>query len=239
MTTRSRRGGWGMALAVGIATLLLIGLGVWQLQRLHWKQGLLARIEALQHAPPEPVSVVLRHLSDGRDTEYVRVQANCPDIEAGTNLRLHSVRDGVLGYRLIVACKVEAGPYRTVLVDRGFVAREDFDRVKPNPEPLQREIVGVLRRGDPANTFTPPNQPADNLWYSRDPAGMAAALHAPAPAPTFLMLEAPPPRSFGPTPAALPTDIPNRHLEYALTWFGLALTLLGVYIAKLFSDRRA
>ncbi|MEO6339058.1 MAG: SURF1 family cytochrome oxidase biogenesis protein [Caulobacteraceae bacterium] len=239
MTTSRRRGGWGMALAVGIATLILVGLGVWQLQRLHWKQSLLARIDALQHAPPEPLAVVLGRLSDGRDAEYVRVRADCPDIEAGPNLRLHGVRDGVLGYRLISACKAEAGPYRSVLVDRGFIAREDYDRVKPNPEPLQRAITGVLRQGDAANSFTPPNQPADNLWYSRDPTAMAAALHVSAPAPTFLMLEAPPPRAFGPTPAALPPQIANRHLEYALTWFGLALTLLGVYIAKLFSDRRA
>ena len=239
MTTKLRRGGWGMALAVGLATLLLVGLGVWQLQRLQWKLGLLTRIEALQHAPAEPLSVVLRRLGEGRDTDYVRVQADCPDIESGAPLRLHGVRDGAVGYRLITVCKVEAEPYRSVLVDRGFVAKDDFDRVKPNPEPLHRQIVGVLRRGDLANAFTPPNQPTDNLWYSRDPAAMAAALHAPAPAPTFLMLEAPPPRAFGPTPAALPPDIPNRHLEYALTWFGLALTLLGVYIAKLFSDRRA
>lgn len=239
MTTRPRRGGWGMAVAAGIAALLLAGLGVWQLQRLQWKTALLARIDALQHAPPEPLPVVLRRLADGRDAEYVRVQADCPDIEAGPNLRLHAVRDGAVGYRLITACTLETEPYRSILVDRGFIARDDDDRVKPNPEPLQRSITGVLRRGDAANSFTPPNQPGDNLWYSRDPVAMAAALHVAAPAPTFLMLEAPAPRTFGPTPAALPTDIPNRHLEYALTWFGLALTLLGVYIARLFSDRRA
>jgi surfeit locus 1 family protein len=67
---------------------------------------------------------------------------------------------------------------------------------------------------------------------------MAAALKAPAPAPVFLMLESPAPQG-PPLPSPLPTDIPNRHLEYALTWFGLALALLAVYIAKLVRDRKA
>ena len=69
---------------------------------------------------------------------------------------------------------------------------------------------------------------------------MAAKLKArPIPRLLFLMLESPAPKGFGPTPAPLPTDIPNNHLGYILTWFGLALALLSVYIAKLLRDRRA
>jgi surfeit locus 1 family protein len=68
---------------------------------------------------------------------------------------------------------------------------------------------------------------------------MTTALHATYPAPIFLMLESPAPHGPGPQPAPLPTDIPNRHFEYALTWYGLALALLGVYIAKLVRDRKA
>jgi surfeit locus 1 family protein len=62
---------------------------------------------------------------------------------------------------------------------------------------------------------------------------MARALGAHAPAPLFLMLESPAPRGFGPTPSALPAEIPNNHLQYAVTWFGLAAALLGVYLASL------
>jgi surfeit locus 1 family protein len=66
---------------------------------------------------------------------------------------------------------------------------------------------------------------------------MGAALGAARPAPTFLMLQTPAPSGFGPTPMALPLDIPNNHLGYAVTWFGLALTLAGVYLAVLWRRR--
>ena len=60
----------------------------------------------------------------------------------------------------------------------------------------------------------------------------------PTPAPVFLFLESPKPTGFGPTPAPVPIDIPNNHLGYAITWFGLALSLVGVYIATLLARRR-
>ena len=90
----------------------------------------------------------------------------------------------------------------------------------------------MLRKGDLRNFLTPPNQPGQGLWYWRDIGAMAASLGAPDPAPTFLMLERPAPQGIGPVPAAVPVDIPNNHLGYALTWFGLAATLLGVYLAS-------
>ena len=79
---------------------------------------------------------------------------------------------------------------------------------------------------------------AENLWYSRDVPAMARQLHAAAPAPIYLMVERPAPEGQGPIPAPVPADIPNRHLEYALTWFGLAASLIGVYAAMLLRRRR-
>ncbi len=67
---------------------------------------------------------------------------------------------------------------------------------------------------------------------------MAGQLRAAAPAPVFLMVEQPAPPSGLPVPAPIPADIPNRHLEYALTWFGLAASLIGVYAAMLLRRRR-
>jgi surfeit locus 1 family protein len=96
----------------------------------------------------------------------------------------------------------------------------------------------VLRRGDSANAFTPPNQPAQNLWYARDIPAMARALGVSDPAPVFMMLEAPAPKGLAPTPAPLPADIPNNHLQYAITWFGLAAALAGVYLASLWRRRQ-
>jgi surfeit locus 1 family protein len=221
------------------ALALLVGLGTWQLKRLAWKEALLARIEALKFAPAQPLDVALRHLPEGGDADFVRVQGVCPDLAARPYLRLHALHEGVLGYRLIAACPLADGPYRSVLVDRGFVALEAAAEVRPDPEPLGGPIVGVLRKADTRNAFTPADRAAQNLWYGREIAAMAKALNAPAPAPLFLMLEGPAPRGGKPAPAAIPADIPNRHLEYALTWFGLALALVGVYIARRFSARRS
>lgn len=226
-----------LLLAVGIAFAILVGLGTWQMERRVWKEALLARIEALKAAPAEPLQVVLRRLPDQVDIEYVRAQTACPNLETLPTIRLYSVKDGMSGYRLIAACPLDAGPYASILVDRGFIPREVVD-ARTSPVALQRQITGILRKGDTGSLFTPKNRPGQD-WYRRDIPAMAAALKAERPAPIFLMLESPAPRGPGPQPAPVPTEIPNRHLEYALTWYGLALALLGVYIAKLIRDRKA
>jgi len=222
-----------VATAVGIA--ILIGLGVWQVQRLHWKEAILARVAALQAAPPEPLAPLVVRAGRGEDVDYHRVETTCPNLETGPYLRLYAVWQGYGGYRLIAACPLAAGPYRAILVDRGFIAQ---GLTPAAGQPLAQPIVGVLRKGDARNFVTPANQPGQNLWYWRDIPAMAQALGASAPAPSFLMLERPAPPAGGPQPAAIPADIPNNHLQYAITWFGLALALAGVYLASLWSKRR-
>ena len=228
-------------MAVAIALSLLIGLGVWQVQRLHWKEGLLGLHRgAADPCRPEPLSVVLRRAADGLDVEYVRVQADCPDVERTRFLSVYAERDTRPGYRIVTACPLPASaPYGSILVDRGFIDQTLADQLKPGAdETPPGPIVGVLRKVDDRNFVTPQNQPAQNLWFWHDRAGMAAALGAKAPAPVFLMLESPAPAPPGPTPAPIPTDIPNNHFAYALTWFGLAAGLLGVYLASLWKRLR-
>src|SRR4051794_2406613 len=102
---RPARGRFSLALllTVGICVAILASLGTWQLQRLGWKERLIARIEALKIAPAEPLPVVLHRLADSVDVEYVRVQAACPDLERRPTIRLYAVRDGMIGYRVIAA----------------------------------------------------------------------------------------------------------------------------------------
>jgi surfeit locus 1 family protein len=221
------------ATIVLIAFLILCGLGVWQSYRLVWKTHLLAQIAALQTAPPEPLNVVLNRLQGGGEVNYVRVQARCPGLQQTPTLRLYSVVDGQMGDRLITACPIAYGPFRSLLVDRGFVDLDHVGQVKSGPV-LGTPVTGVLRRPDKPSWMMLPNKPAANDWHSRDILAMAAALNAPSPAPLFLMLEKPAPQGFfGPTPSPVPTDIPNNHLGYAITWFGLAVALAGVWIASL------
>lgn len=220
------------------AMVLLVGLGVWQVKRLHWKEALLAHVAAAQTEPPEPLSVALAQAADGVETDYRRVQADCPDIETTPFIQLYALPGAVSGYRIITACRLTGGAYDAILVDRGFVTLDDAGRLRQGAgRRLSQQIVGVLRRGDPRNLFTAENQPAQHLWYWRDIPAMGLALGASKPAPTFLMLQTPAPSGVGPTPMALPTDIPNNHLGYAVTWFGLALTLAGVYLAVLWRRR--
>jgi surfeit locus 1 family protein len=229
---------WALTLFTAAAMAVLIGLGVWQLKRLHWKEHLLARIAASQDALPEPLQVVLGQGADGLEIEYRRVQADCPDIETTPFARLYALKDGAIGSRIITSCRLAGGLYSSILVDRGFISQEDAGRLKPGPgQPLSEPVVGILRRGDPRNFVTPPNQPGQDLWYWRDIPAIAQYLGAPRPAPIFLMLQAPAPKGFGPTPAATPSDIPNNHLQYAATWFGLAIALAGVYLAMLWRRR--
>jgi surfeit locus 1 family protein len=238
MTAEPRRGfPVGLTIAVATALAILVGLGTWQLQRLHWKQGVLARIAALQAAPAQPIGPLLDKLAEGSDADFTRVTATCPGLASAPFLELYFVRDGQAGSRLISACKVASARYATVLVDRGFVADTISARPLVAESGAPVEVTGVLRAPEHGNAFSPPNTPG--RWYVRDAPAMAAALKAAQPAPLFLMAET----SSNPewkalVPAPLPSEIPNRHLEYALTWYGLAGALLGVYAAMLFRRRK-
>lgn len=221
----------GLTVAVGVCLIILVGLGAWQVQRLFWKQDLLARISALQAAPAREAGAVLA--AGGGD--FTRVKATCPGLASAPYLQLYGLYNGQAGTRLISPCPVEGGAYRTVLVDRGFVGDEISARPPVNvADRTPVEVVGVLRTPDAATFVTPPNEVGANRWFSRDVAAMAQALKAPAPAPLILMAEtATNPEWKALIPAPLPVEIPNRHLEYAGTWFGLAAALVGVYAALL------
>ncbi len=225
----------GLTIATLIAAGILVWLGVWQLHRLAWKEDLLARVAALQAAPARPLGPVLDSLAHGGQGDFIRVKLDCPGLGAAPYLELYSVRESGAGLRLISTCVVESAKYRTILVDRGFIADTISARPSINlADQTPMSLVGVLRTPDKATFVTPPNDPAGNHWYSRDIPAMAAHLKAPAPAPIILAAET----SSNPgwqalKPQPLPAEIPNRHLEYALTWFGLAGSLAAVYAAML------
>jgi surfeit locus 1 family protein len=230
-------------LAVSVGVAILLALGVWQVKRLAWKEALLARIAALQSAPPEPLDVVLHRLRGpgqvgGGEVDFVRVQADCPTVQQTPAIKLYTLVGGLIGDRVITACPIAAGPYRSLLVDRGVLPE---GAALPPGGAVAQPLVGVLRKAERPAWLAPPNPPAGapfkTEWRARDLPAMAAALHAPAPAPVFLMLERPAAPAPGPRPAAIPTDIPNNHLGYALTWFGLAAGLVGVYVANVIKAR--
>jgi surfeit locus 1 family protein len=237
--TEPRRLPIALTIVTALALALLVGLGVWQLQRLAWKEDLLARVAALQAAPARPLLPILRR---GGDMDYVRANTTCAGLSTAPFIELYAIRDGQAGARLISACATGDPARPTILVDRGFVI--DTVSARPRVDAADHRpfaITGILRAPDKPSLFAAKNDAAGGRWYFRDIAAMTAALKAPAPAaPVFLMAEtATNPEFAALVPAPVPVDIPNRHLEYALTWFGLAAALVGVYAAVLFSRRKS
>ncbi len=223
----------GLTVATVIAMAILIGLGTWQLQRLKWKEGLLAHIAALQSAKALDIGQVLDRLSDAHDADFTRVSATCPGLASAPFVELYGIRDGKAGVRLISACPVAASRFRTVLVDRGFVP--DTVSARPPVDPAATapvKLVGVLRVPEPGNFVTPKNLPG--RWYTP-----RRGRHGPAVERALAGAGVPDggdrhqPGLAGPGPRAPAVDIPNNHFDYALTWFGLAAALACVYVADL------
>ncbi|MDE2362744.1 MAG: SURF1 family protein [Hyphomicrobiales bacterium] len=232
----------GPAIAATIAFGLLCGLGVWQVERLHWKEGVLARIDARIHQPagalpPEAAWSSLK--SD--DYDYAHVSARGRFVPGREALIFRSGspnRDDQSagpGYQVLTPLKLDTGG--VVLVDRGFapLAWKDDPAIRTPPPDGDVEVTGLMRPPEGRNLFTPADQPADNLWFTRDPAGMAKEFGLAAVAPFTIDQDAAPGMTRWPHPGATELNIPNNHLSYALTWFGLAATLavfFGVWVVR-------
>lgn len=228
----------GLTVTVAICFAILVSLGVWQIHRLHWKEDLLARVAALQKAPSRPALGVL---AAGGDMDYVRVDLDCPGLAAAPFVEMFGVRESGAGARLISACPLPSGPYKTLLVDRGFVA--DSTTARPSVDPANLapvHVVGVLRKPDKRSFIAPPDDVAHGKFYTRDLPAIAGRLGVTDPAPVFLGAETATNPDFPALqPSPLPTDIPNNHFQYVLTWFGLAAALVGVYAAMLSRRRKS
>ncbi len=192
-------------LGVGV----LLSLGKWQLDRLDWKRGVLADIEARIDADPVP----LPEDPDPEADRYLPVEVEGRIVGDALRVLVSQKRVGA-GYRVISA--FDTGT-RRVLVDRGFVA-VDSDI----PEPPNREVTvtGNLHWPDDRLDSTPENDESDNTWFARDVARMAEVLDT---EPVLVITRDSFPKEDGVTPLPVDTSgIPNDHLEYAVTWFSLA-----------------
>jgi surfeit locus 1 family protein len=199
---------------------LLLALGTWQVQRLHWKTELLARLDAAAAAPPVPLGAApepwRRVVATGR-FDHGR--------EAVLGLE---VRGTVLGTHLLTPLLRDGAP--PLLVDRGWVPLERNEPVaRPEGEV---SITGYVRPGEGRGWFAATDDPAGRRFYSFDPPAIGAALGLPVIEPFALVALAQPGAPPGLPAAANSLPRPsNPHLGYAVTWYGLALALVGVLIA--------
>ncbi len=217
----------GFVLAVAAGLAVLLALGTWQVERLGEKQALLARIETGLAAQP----VALRAPSSACTAPSIstsRAFASAAAIKPGPQFHLFSQLKGMTGWRLVAVFETDdAGD---VLVDRGFIPDEMKDNAAADLPAGRVEMTGVIRLHRRAKgPFTPDNKPAANEWFWWDTRAMTiAAGLVPADVPA-LVVHRQSQAGDPPWPRATGVDlsiIPNHHLQYAITWYALAIVLI-------------
>ncbi|WP_262048990.1 SURF1 family protein [Bradyrhizobium sp. Bra78] len=209
------------------AFVLLIALGVWQIERRAWKLALIDRVEQRIHAPAQPVPSPTSWLAvSAANDEYRHVSVAGRFLHDRETL-VQAVTEEGAGYWVLTPLQRSDGT--TVLVNRGFVPSERRDastRRDGNPEGAVA-ITGLLRITEPKGGFLRNNVPQHNRWYSRDVAAIAAARGLDHVAPFFVDADAGSQSGGGPIGGLTVVRFPNNHLIYALTWFALAFMLAG------------
>jgi surfeit locus 1 family protein len=212
--------------------VLCLGLSIWQMERREWKRDILDRIAANQSAAPMPLDELLT--ADPMRREYGKVSL-AGEFLYGKEFHLAArSRGDEVGIQIVTPLKTDGG--QIVLFDRGWVPSEKKDpATRPEGQVKGRvQLVGVVRRAQVQRQFAPDNVPDKNVWFHVDvPLMRQMAGGQPDPVLDTFFLEA----NDAPNPGGLPIggqtqlDIPNDHLQYAITWFLLALALIGVYVS--------
>lgn len=196
--------------------LVLLGLGTWQVERLAWKRGILDRIAAAEAGPASPLPAA--------PEAFAKVEAAGRFDHAREALLGLEVRGTTLGARLLVPLLREGAP--PVLVDRGWVPLERSAPIDRPEGPVR--VTGWVRPGETVGMFAARDDVPGRHFHSFDPAAIGAALGLPEVAP-FGLVALGEPHGL-PEPDRLLPRPRNNHLGYAITWYGLAAALVGVFL---------
>ncbi|MBK9083560.1 MAG: SURF1 family protein [Rhizobiales bacterium] len=232
--TAARRSLVGPAIVVLAATALLVWLGVWQMRRLAWKETLLAHMEARLAAPAGPLPAPAQWPQlrpDDYEFRHVRVagvyepQAQALVFAGAVSLDKGPARPG---YYVMTPLRLADGA--ALLVNRGFLPIDLADAARRGPPPPAglQTVTGHMRAPEGRNAFTPADKPEKGEFFARDPAALGAANKISL-APFTLDAEANGATDW-PRGGATVERAPNNHLSYALTWFGLAATLVVFFL---------
>jgi surfeit locus 1 family protein len=217
----------GLSIATAFLFAMLIGLGVWQLERLQWKLNLIANVQ--RHLAAAPISLA-EALRRGPDAQYRRVVLDGEFQNRKEAYVFATDASGNPVFHVLVPFGTERG---ALIVDRGIVPPLLADPAKRQGGQIEgrTRVVGVWRTPDMPGFFTPPPDRERHIWYARDIADIARADAIEPIVP--VVVEADATRNPGGWPKGGQTRITfrNEHLPYAITWFALAAVLLGVYIA--------
>jgi surfeit locus 1 family protein len=219
----------GLTIACALLFALLCGLGAWQLERLQWKLALIARVNGHMAAAPVRLDQIQR--MNGEEAQYRRVTLTGRFDHAREAYVFTTDAEGTPVYHVLTPFRIDDG--RVLMVDRGAVPPEKRDpgtRATGNV-PGESRVTGVWRVPDPPGAFTPSPDPAHRIWYARDLPGIAAADHLRLAAPVVIEADGTPNPGGLPRGGQTVVSFRNQHLSYAVTWFGLAAGLLGIWLA--------
>ncbi len=244
-TPKRERPRWGFIVLILTITAICLGLGTWQMARLHEKEVLIARIADRAQLPATPLPKAAEWVGfdpevwDFRHTGVTGSFRHDQTILVFTALSQPRGRQQGPGYWVMAPLVMEDGGI--VWVNRGFIPvglKQNFADGGPDGDGMVT-IAGILRRPEQSGMFTPGIERADRIDYVRDPerfARISDKTLTPV-LPAYLDQDA---GAEGALPQGGETvfDLPNRHFEYALTWYGLALASLGMLGVWVFARRK-
>jgi surfeit locus 1 family protein len=201
---------------------VLIALGTWQIYRLHWKQGILAQIATAEGGPPVPLGP--------NPAPYAKVSATGRfrfDLAAQYGSEVRDTRSGpTIGTYQIVPLERPGVP--VILVNRGWIPQK---RETPLDDPSgEVTVIGYVRPGDTSGWFSAADDPAGRQFFTLDPHVIATAIGESDVLPFVLVALGPAAANAYPMPADHLPRPPNNHLSYVITWYGLALSLIVVFV---------
>jgi surfeit locus 1 family protein len=239
VASRAMRSLIGPAIVAACAFAFLVSLGVWQLQRKQWKEGLIETLAQRTTARPIelPAPSTWTGLMPEAD-EFRRVRLRAQFAEKPNPAFLYSagssLRDDVKapGYFVFEPARLPDG--RIVVINRGYIGGTNtYAQVRGDVE-----IVGYLRFPESGSIFVSDHDGSGTTWFVRDQRKMAVGMGWGEVAPFYIDQESPVPAGGTPKPGPLTVKLRNDHLGYALTWFGLAAGLVAVFGVWAVSQRR-
>lgn len=231
---------WLATILVPAALIILLSLGTWQVNRLHWKETLLADIQARSTAAAISIAEVERQLAAGEPIDYRHASSTGRYLHDKERHFLATFQ-GQSGFYLYTPLELADGRY--LFVNRGFVPydrKDPLSRSEGQVEGMQT-VTGLARAklAEKPSSLVPDNDEAANIFYWKDLTRMAASVDLPIDRvlPFFLDADAAPVAGGLPKGGVTQIDLPNNHMQYAITWYGLAIALVAVTVAGLFKRR--
>jgi surfeit locus 1 family protein len=226
----------GMTIACAMLFALLCGLGVWQLERLQWKLALIATVNGHMTAAPVTLDQITAMPADEAQYRRVTLRGHFDHLKEAYVFTTDA--SGAPVYHVLTPLLTDSG--KSLMVDRGSVPKEKLDPASRTAGNVIGEtaVTGVWRAPDAPGLFTPPPDLAHRIWYARDLAGIAAADHITLSRAVLVEADATPNPGGLPAGGQTVVNFRNQHLSYAVTWFGLAIVLLGVWFSYHISKGR-